>query len=116
MAESILTPTTPDTSALFEPFQWHRKETENASLPGEAVMRFASEAQDISNGARTILEILERDNLMDHEEGRKLFNDNVRGSLLRMAITSLSQLSDSSDHLIDWAYKYHTAEGRAEQP
>lgn len=42
-------------------------------------------------------------------------NDNVRGHLLRMAISSLSELSDSSQHVIDWAYKHHTAEGRAEQ-
>lgn len=101
-------------SAIFEPFQWHMEETENANLPGGAVMRLATAAHDVSRGAQTILEIIERDGLTGEGE-RRLFNDNVHGALLRMAITSLSMLGDKSDSIIEWAYKHHTPEGRRER-
>jgi hypothetical protein len=99
---------------IFEAFQWHQEETENASLPGGAVMRFATAARDISQGARTILEIIEIDGLAEEAGERKLFGDYVHGTLLRMAITSLSMLGDESDSIMKWAHERHTPEGRGE--
>ena len=107
--------TNPPKATHFQPFQWHREETQNAALPGTAVMHFASEVHDISNGAHTILQILESDGLAESFEERKLLGESHRGYLLRMAIASLGMLGDRSQRLMDWAYEHHTPEGQKEK-
>lgn len=104
----------PTDTAIFEPFQWHRDEVERAKLPGRAIMSFATKAQDISTGAKTILEILEADELAEDADRRRLLNEAHRGHLLRMVITSLGMLGETSDEIMEWAFEHHTPEGRKE--
>lgn len=106
---------TPSETAIFEAFQWHREETENTMLPGGAVMRFASAAQDLSLGAQTILEILERDSLAEEHGDRKILNNCDAGRLQRMVISSLRMLGDECEEIMEWAYEHHTPEGKAEK-
>ena len=114
MAENIVSPTDAPDSPHFEPFKWHRDETEHANLPGGAVMSFATKARDISLGVQTILEIIERDSLAEDFGDKKLFSENHQSGLLRMAIASLSMLGIRSGEIIDWAYEHHTDAGRSE--
>lgn len=96
-------------------FRWSREETETASLPGGHVMNFAEETADLMGGINTILNLLAENELHQdaNGEGKKLFNDFVSSKLLRMAIRSSSILEERSHRLMDWAYEYHTPEGRS---
>lgn len=102
-------------NVIFEPFQWHRKETENAMLPGGAVMRFAGVVKDLSLGAMTILEILEHDELAETGGDQKMLNKCDASRLMRMAISSLQLLGEDADEVAEWAYEHHTTEGKQER-
>lgn len=106
---------TPSNSAIFEPFRWHREETVNARLPGGAVMLFAGAVQDVSLGAQTILEILERDELAETSGDQKMLNKCDAGRLQRMAISSLRLLGEDAEEIMKWAYERHTPAGKRER-
>lgn len=113
MTKSIIPPSDLADSAIFKRFQWHREAIDRAHLPGAAVMNFATKAHDISCGAKTILEILERDTLAESQGERQLLNASVQSDLLRMVIASLGMLNDSSESLFDWVHKHHMPIGAA---
>lgn len=106
---------TPSNNVIFEPFQWHREETENAMLPGGAVMRFTGAVKDLSLGAMTILEILERDELAEEGGDPKILNKCDASRLMRIAIASLRLLGEDADEITEWAYEHHTPEGKQER-
>ena len=43
-----------------------------------------------------------------------LLRPNDHWELARLSIATLEMLSDKADELTEWAYKYHTPEGRTE--
>lgn len=115
MAEMDYTTTDENNTAHFERFQWHRPEVENALLPGRDAMHFSSNLRDISGGVRTILEIIEHDDLRNANGERQLLDANSRGGLLRIAIFSMYRAEESIDEFMEWAFDYHTPEGRAQR-
>lgn len=108
--------------SIFQPFQWHHPDTETASLPGGAAMRFAGLVLDVACGIQTILEVTEQERIddgfradADETQPPPMLDDNSRSRLERLAIASLQMLSNESESLMRWAYESHTKQGRQER-
>lgn len=107
-----------------KPYTFHRAETENINLPGSSVMSFIGRVSDVSNGVEQVLELLmwdeKRRNNVDESDRPELEQQPVltaynRGALMRFACTSLDMLDRECDRMREWAFEYHTPEGRIER-
>ena len=103
---------------------YHREEAENTNLPGGAVMRFTAMAADVTNGAKEILELLMWDSLRREGvegsdtpelEQQPVLTPYSRGVLMQFARASLDMLNRESERMQEWAFEYHTPEGRSER-
>ena len=118
--KSIVKETAEETTSapLFDPFEYHREELEdhNVTLPAHPMIKLLGRIQDVAGGIATIIEINNRDTT--EKEGyanpQVLLSPNDHWQLSRLSIAALKMLGDKADELTDWAYKYHTPEGRAE--
>lgn len=116
MTNTTLTPKT--TRAIdkphFQPYQWAQTAVDDVDvmIPGTGLADLARKTNELAEGIQTILEMIEC-NMLHREDGEKpLMSPYHQGTLLRMAIRSAEILASESQQSMDWAYKYHTAEGR----
>lgn len=106
---------------IFQSVRLSRDEVEGARLPGGAVRSFADDVRDITSGARTILQLIEWDDLQedDHETDPDAHPAPVlgayhRNALLRLVATNMDMLSQRADNINKWAFEQHTPEGKTE--
>lgn len=101
-------------STLLEPFKWTTPAADKASTFNQLDAICA--ARDVASGVAVVLALLEREDIddgceIDGEPIAPMFSSVDRGSLQRLAITSLRILSSSMTLAIDRANDY--AEKRA---
>lgn len=105
----------------YEPFTIGNEEVDRANLPGVAVRRYADHVAAISDGVRVMLTTLQWNNDLkqakeESEHPEKEMNPPLDNSdifnIHRMMLASMEMLSNESEELMDWAYNYHTPEGR----
>lgn len=101
---------------VLDPFKWHPKELEHASIPGSYLTDLSGAVRDIAGGVETIIELLERDDAAPEceDEPCLILNRCDAGNLARLAIRSLSLLNEEAQKSIDHAWEHHTPEGREE--
>jgi hypothetical protein len=104
-----------DTKPLFKSFEWHMKPVEDALIPGRHFADFAGKVRDVASGCETILHLIENHTTHESCDGRPLLSDYHIGNLMRLAISSLSDLNVEAAQSLDWAYDYHTPEGKAQR-
>ena len=80
---------------VFKPFTWLPDGANSASD------RLLVQSKDLAAGAVSILALLERDQLNRLNDEAPILSEFHAGSMLRMAISSLSLLVDSVDQHID---------------
>ncbi len=106
-----------DNDTHHEPHQWHRKAVENALIPGRNVADFAGRVMDIAGGIASLSSLLvENQRLLDGDNPDKkpLFSEFHSDVLQRLVTTCAFDLRGDAEELLDWAYKYHTPEGKKE--
>ncbi len=100
----------------FEPYKWARKEVDDSDvmIPGSGYADLAGKANEISQGISVILEMIEVSGLERENDERPLLSPYAEGALLRLAIRSANTLAESAEEGMNWAYRFHTKEGRKE--
>lgn len=106
---------------IFQPITGYRDETVHADLPGGHVMQFADMAKSIAEGAALIIEIGQFEAMTEYcraegDEGvpRMLYSHHHE-KLQKMAVASLSALSNEAERIMTWAFDHHTPEGKRER-
>lgn len=106
--------------AIFEPFTWGHRAVDKpgVELPANGLMGLARGVKDIAAGVALILDIAHFDSdrqVENDSEEPSIIRDGDHRTLQRMAIASLGLLERNADHLMEWAYDYHTKEGQQER-
>lgn len=83
--------------ALFQPFSWH---ADFDHTPGE---HLAEAAQDIGNGIRVALQLIEASELAEDAADAPILNLTHRSHLMRLAIRAADLLADSAERSIELA-------------
>lgn len=136
MADSILTEARDEPPShdhadmkepLFEEFQRFRSEVDDARLYGRPVRQFATLAADLAGGAAAVLHLtMDDDNRaqsrkdqapadLERSADSPLMHPGHLWKLQRMAAASLEQLESEAERLMEWAYEYHTPEGKRQR-
>lgn len=99
-----------DRRVLFTPFEWTRRAERcvHISVDGGRVAAFAGGVRDVSAGVRTVMQIIERDDIDaddadDH--GRPLpalLGVQHKADLLRLCTWALDRLQADSDRMVDY--------------
>lgn len=87
-------PTTPDVSPLFAPYSHFANQE---SDPSRGLI---GRTWDIADGARLLLEVIERDEMNIGNGDAPVFDANQRGVLMRMTISALGSLASEADRFI----------------
>jgi hypothetical protein len=115
MADTDSTETQNDNDTHHEPHQWHRKAVEDALIPGRNVADFAGRVMDMAGGISSLSSLLvENQRLLDGDnpDGKPLFSAYDSDILQRLVTVCAGDLRQEAENLLDWSFKYHTAEGR----
>jgi len=112
-----------ETPILSHPFDY-RPGIDQAKISGLVFAGFCKEVEDVSRGVKTILKIMQDDQIrkdlvegcddVSPLEGRRIFAPCELESLQKLAIRSMDGLAEESDRLLTWAYEHHTEDGRKE--
>jgi hypothetical protein len=102
----------------FMPFEWVNADGVNPCLYStRQVVQFASITRDIASGARTIFEMLERDECVRvNGDDDVLMSPLHAGHLQRMAITALDLLSDEAERIHERIYEAIRSERAPHEP
>jgi hypothetical protein len=104
-----------DTDPLFTRFKWHQKAVEKATIPGYRYAELAGMVRDVASGCATILQLVDDSSIRHGCDEPQLLSKFDIGNLTRLAIHSLETLNNIATEELDWAYEYHTPEGKAER-
>jgi hypothetical protein len=99
-----------DRRVIFTPFTWHHRAQKLAqvSVDGGRVAEFAGGVRDVSAGVRTVMQILERDEIDEHDvddSGRPmpaLLGVQPKADLLRLCTWALARLEADSARMVDY--------------
>ena len=99
----------------FEAYNTARRELHNpkGTVPLSNYASLAAKTHDLSYGVSTILKLIEADMLERAAEVKPLLSVSDAGTLLRLAIQVTDGLGEEGQQCLNWAYDYHTPEGRA---
>jgi hypothetical protein len=112
MAEVKSTP-----NELLERFEWGRESVrgQDVTVPGDAYAHLASNAIDVGSGIQSVLSLLESNDIAEGDESvTPLVSKADMFSLLRLAKYAAQELAKNGEESLNWAYRYHTEEGRKE--
>nr|AWD72266.1 hypothetical protein pH8NP1_p005 [Polaromonas sp. H8N] len=106
----------------FAPYERGHKALENVDLSGSAVQALINKIETISQGTETLLNLLQWDQANrqsvgdgDSPNNRPVLNDYHRETLQSLAIVNLGIISNECGEFRQWAFDYHTEEGRLEK-
>ncbi|MCF8203660.1 MAG: hypothetical protein K9J82_01190 [Methylotenera sp.] len=99
-----------DRRVIFTPFTWHhRAQTLSpVSVDGGRVAEFAGGVRDVSAGVRTVMQIIERDDIeADNDDGQgnptpALLGVQHKADLLRLCTWALDRLEADSNRMVDY--------------
>lgn len=106
---------TQDNDTHHEPHQWHHKAVEKALIPGSNVASFAGRVMDVAGGIASLSSLLvenQRGLDGDNPDKKPLFSVYHSDILQRLVIVCAEDLRQEAENLLDWSFKYHTAEGK----
>ncbi len=101
----------------FEAYNTARRELHNpkGTVPLSNFAKLAAKTLDLSYGVATVLKLIEADMLERDAQLKPLLSVPDVGTLLRLTIQVTDGLGEEAQQSLDWAYDYHTPEGRAER-
>lgn len=100
----------------YQDYKWANRAVDDTDvrIPGTAFSDLASDTNEISIGISVILKLIEFNMLQVEGDQKPLFSAFESGALIRLAIRSADLLSAKTEETMEWAYRFHTAEGRKE--
>lgn len=101
----------------FEAYNTARRELHNpkGTVPLSNFASLAARTLDLSYGVATVLKLIEADMLERAAQVKPLLSVSDVGTLLRLTIQVSDGLGEEAQQSLDWAYDYHTPEGKAER-